>query len=602
MYDGDDDGDDDLRDEMLAAGAPAGREQALSWLDWNEEDIENELTKIKQKLIKVEQAYIAQPQKLDEMKVAMGNVQEYYGPNGKLRNGVPESLDSARLQLQQAEDEVMQSERMRKLTADIHEIRSGAQLFVEAQRKKDDTQDSLLKWNTDAMKKFQGHSYEHLKMLKRHLRGDWRDVSKYNQDVKNYIGDNRRRITRGVRRKKEEIEAKGKELMVKFFGKGSKRMRGKTRGRKRQDGLWDAIEDEANANVSKGLAAAFGKWDATMRDADASMGGVEHGLGVLEPTMKAWEWNVSWRLGNLSASLIDFKMVHGNLTLPLNASAREQWAAVSALQDAIDDMAERRAVAMDPCIGARETAQALSVLIALLTHRADTAQFDDLEGQKRLDAVRDAFYRLESRRLSDEERHKMFKVLLGVAARKNSTAVEVEAMTEVEYRAAVARINKEQQGVLDERALILMILKLLSQQDYSKAEEKIRKLSRLKGVGAEMQSLFQRRYEGDAGSEQGRGRRRTVLEGEDGARGGGGEGEAEEEGIDPDIYTKVDGRYKYGVNLQDTEEIRVVKGILLKILLQLDDQERNMQAQLDLWEKVHAPDCRSIQASSHAAT
>lgn len=149
-------------------------------------------------------------------------------------------------------------------------------------------------------------------------------------------------------------------------------------------------------------------------------------------------------------------------------------------QDAIDDMVERHVVAMDPCIGARETAQALSVLIALLTTRAESAKYDDLEGQRRLEAVRAAFYKLESKQLNDEDRRKMFNILLGTATEKNSSTTLVEEMSEAKFAEEMARIRKEQKGVMDERALILTILKLLSQKEFSEAEEKLGKLSELK--------------------------------------------------------------------------------------------------------------------------
>ena len=57
------------------------------------------------------------------MKVELGKVEQYYGENGKLRQGVPEALTSVRKQMQQAENEVMHSERMRRLTADIRAVR-----------------------------------------------------------------------------------------------------------------------------------------------------------------------------------------------------------------------------------------------------------------------------------------------------------------------------------------------------------------------------------------------------------------------------------------------------------------------------------------------
>jgi hypothetical protein len=121
LQEGLEDADDMLRDDMLAS-APAPT-QALSWLDWSEDDIEREETIIKQKLITIEQNLIAQPQKLNEMKVALGKVEEYYGKNGKLREGVPDALTSVRKQMQRAEDDVMNSERMRRLTADIRAVR-----------------------------------------------------------------------------------------------------------------------------------------------------------------------------------------------------------------------------------------------------------------------------------------------------------------------------------------------------------------------------------------------------------------------------------------------------------------------------------------------
>ena len=444
-------------------------------------------------------------------------------------------------------------------------------MFLTAQKAKDTSQDQLLDWTKQAQRDFMGSSYQHFKTLKRHLRGDERDVERVRQDVKDFQGENRRRISRAMRRKKEEVEAKGKELMIRFFGEGGKHMRGKTRGRKRKDGLWDAIEDAAKANVSTGLDDEFAKWDAAAWQTKIGLRNIQGLVDEVEPAIQAWHLNASWRLGNLSKAFIDFRYLNGNLTFPLSAMGENQTREIKILQDAIDDMAERRAVAMDPCIGARETAQALTVLIAMLTTRAQTAAFDDLEGQKRLDAVRSAFYRLESRRLSDEEKRKILGVIVGEATEKNSTSYEVEHMTEEEFRDAMARINQEQKDVIDERALILTILKLLSQRDYSAAEEKIGQLSRLKEMGGVLSLLAQR----NLAPRQDRGRHSSLDQ-------GGGE----EEEPDPDIYAKVNGRYKYGIDLRDSEEVRVVKGIMLKILLQLDDQEGNLQKQEQLWNRI----------------
>jgi len=448
-------------------------------------------------------------------------------------------------------------------------------MFLASQKAKDNSQDQLLDWTKQAQRDFMGTSYQHFKTLKRHLRGDERDVESVRQDVREFQGDNRRRIRRAMRRKKDDLEAKGKELMIRFFGEGSKHMRGKTRGRKRKDGLWDAIEDEAKENVTKGLADEFAQWDAAAWQTRSGLRNISDVLEELEPAMEVWHLNASWRLGNLSRAFIDFRYLNGNLTFPLSEVGRNQTREIKTLQDAIDDMAERRAVAMDPCIGARETAQALTVLIAMLTTRAQTAAFDDLEGQQRLDAVRSAFYRLQSRRLSDEEKRKLLGAIIGEATEKNSTSYEVEHMTDKEFRAAMARINHEQQGVLDERSLILTILKLLSQRDFSQAEEKLGQLSRLKEVDGEMGGVLSLLAQRPPRRQE-RGRRHTSLE-----EGGGGKDE-----WDPDIYTKVNGRYKYGVNLRDSEEIRVVKGIMLKILLQLDAQESNLQEQEHLWNKI----------------
>ena len=630
-----------VRNEMLAAGAPATSTQSLSWLDWSAEDIEKQELGIRQKLIKIEQALIAQPQKLNEMKVAMGAVEQYYGNNGKLRAGVPVALELARARLQQAEDKIMKSERMRKLTADLNTIRTGAKTFLKAQRTKDFTQDQLLDWTQKSQKNFRGISYEHMKTLKRHLRGDERDISRYRREVKRFMRKNRRLVARGMRRKKEEVKAKGRELIKRFFGEGKdararERLKRKSRGRQRVGGLWDAIEDAAKANVSAGLAGAFARWDAAVGELQSSMRAVGADVDGIEPSVIGWNRNLTWRLGNLTESIDSFKHINVSDILPLSVLGREQWREIQELQEAIDEMAERRAVAMDPCLGIRETSQALDVLIAMLTQRADLNMFNDLESQKKLNAVRALFYKLMSQRLDDMDRRKMFEVLVGAATQKNGTAYEVEAMTEERYRAAVARINAEQEGVIAERALILTILKLLSRDDYSEAQDKISELSRLKNVGPEMQALFavtaapNRRHllwgeEGsdttddgsdaddyaervlrasrqadrghfqswkpDAGGMRGRRGASSLRSVEEDSRGGALREDARVEGglddtTDPDIYSKVDGRYKYGMDLRDTEEIRVVKGIMLKILLQLDAQESNLQDQLDLWAKI----------------
>jgi len=432
-YDGDDDGSrNSIRDDILAT-APSSRTQSLSWLDWNEEDIEAKEAYIKKTLITIEQGLIAQPQRLTEMKVALGHVYEYYGKNGKLQQGVPQSLTSVRAQMQKAEDTIMNSEKMHKLTSDVRAIREGAKMFLQTQHSQDTTQDQLLDWTKGAQKTFQGNTYEHFKTLKRHLRGDERDVGQYSADVESMVGDNRRTITHGVHRKKEELEAKGKQLTVKFFGEGGKHMRGKTRGRKRNDGLWDAVEEEANANVTKGLAHMFSKWDSTAWTSEGGLDRIEGVLAKLLPDMRTWQDKVTWRLGNMSESIDNFKSMNANITFPLSAAGKEQWKAIAELQDAIDDMAEKRAVALDPCIGVRETAQALSAVLAILTERQQTARFDDVEGQKKLEGVREAFYNLGSRQLNDAHRKKMFKVILGTATQQHSTATVVEADTDTQY-------------------------------------------------------------------------------------------------------------------------------------------------------------------------
>ncbi|MGB1599592.1 MAG: hypothetical protein ACPIOQ_42990, partial [Promethearchaeia archaeon] len=414
---------------------------------------------------------------------------------GKLRAGVPVALELARARLQQAEDKIMKSERMRKLTADLNTIRTGAKTFLKAQRTKDFTQDQLLDWTQKSQKNFRGISYEHMKTLKRHLRGDERDISRYRREVKRFMRKNRRLVARGMRRKKEEVKAKGRELIKRFFGEGKdararERLKRKSRGRQRVGGLWDAIEDAAKANVSAGLAGAFARWDAAVGELQSSMRAVGADVDGIEPSVIGWNRNLTWRLGNLTEPIDSFKHINVSDILPLSVLGREQWREIQELQEAIDEMAERRAVAMDPCLGIRETSQALDVLIAMLTQRADLNMFNDLESQKKLNAVRALFYKLMSQRLDDMDRRKMFEVLVGAATQKNGTAYEVEAMTEERYRAAVARINAEQEGVIAERALILTILKLLSRDDYSEAQDKISELSRLKNVGPEMQALF----------------------------------------------------------------------------------------------------------------
>ena len=81
------------------------------------------------------------------------------------------------------------------------QIRTGAKMFLSAQKAKDTAQDGLLHWTKQAQREFMGTSYQHFKTLKRHLRGDERDVERVRQDVRNFQGENRRRISRAMRRK-----------------------------------------------------------------------------------------------------------------------------------------------------------------------------------------------------------------------------------------------------------------------------------------------------------------------------------------------------------------------------------------------------------------
>jgi len=147
----------------------------------------------------------------------------------------------------------------------------------------------------------------------------------------------------------------------------------------------------------------------------------------------------------------------------------------------------------------------------------------------------------------------------------------------------MARIRKEQKGVIDERGLILTILKLISKKDLRQAQLKLGQLSRLKHMHALM-SLVSHQVP----PHQVRGRRHISLQEGTAEQGQGDVEEEEAQDLDPDVYTKnAGGGYKYGMSVMDSEEMRVVKGIMLKILLELDDQEANLQKQQDLWIKVH---------------
>jgi len=158
----------------------------------------------------------------------------------------------------------------------------------------------------------------------------------------------------------------------------------------------------------------------------------------------------------------------------------------------------------------------------------------------------------------------------------------------------MAGIRKEQKGVMDERALILTILKLISKKDLSQAKDlrqaqlrqallKLGQLSRLKHMDA-LISLVAHQLP----PHQLHGPRHMSLQEGTAEQGQGDVEEEEAQDLDPDVYTKnAGGGYKYGMSVMDSEEMRVVKGIMLKILLELDDQEANLQKQQDLWIKVH---------------
>jgi len=146
----------------------------------------------------------------------------------------------------------------------------------------------------------------------------------------------------------------------------------------------------------------------------------------------------------------------------------------------------------------------------------------------------------------------------------------------------MARIRKEQKGVIDERGLILTILKLISKKDLRQAQLKLGQLSRLKHMHA-LISLVSHQVP----PHQVRGRQHISLQEGTAEQGQGDVEEEEAQDLDPDVYTKnAGGGYKYGMSVMDSEEIRVVKGIMLKMLLELDDQEGNLQKQQHLWIKV----------------
>ena len=85
---------------------------------------------------------------------------------------------------------------------------------------------------------------------------------------------------------------------------------------------WDAIEDEANANVSKGLEDAFVTWDAAAWQTRIGLRDIQDVVDELEPAMDAWHRNASWRLGNLSRAFMDFRDLNGNLTGNLNGGPK----------------------------------------------------------------------------------------------------------------------------------------------------------------------------------------------------------------------------------------------------------------------------------------
>eukprot|EP00960_Hanusia_phi_P062857 765283-Hanusia_phi.AAC.2 len=521
------------QDLFLARARRAfARRQSMAMVDWDGQDIQTEEEQVKEKLQKIEAFYEIQPQVDKQLKSSMDMVRAYLGERGVWRSVMQSDLLDARARLHQAEEAVMRKFDLKNQIRMLTRIKDEALDMRDRNNARDKEQDEALirlqKLGKSIPPVLRSQAFDE---RDRNVRALMRDTNKLNVVLSKQGESYRAFIKATLKKYSKSLQTRGKEVERDLFAP--------------QDGqtsFWSRIAHNLSETAEQGVNYKLRMWYEVVVEVSSLIAKAEDEIGRLQPMLSEWKDASFISILSLNTSFADLiQGVESSISV-IHKGNQKNLEDVMKLRKRLNELLEKIAVGLQPCLGTEMVSQGLRAMLAILVAKnASLAEVDGKTAEK-LHNSSSMFLTIQSKLLAKQGKLNDLEAVYHYEAMKNLSVSEAAKLAAKHYQESEQRNEESKKDIIDERELILYILKLLSQNQLRQASAST---GRLLEMERRIDSL-------EPTLREGRGERAEQLE----------------------------------LHIRDTEEIKEVKGILLELLLRLNEQLELLDHQLGIIEKL----------------
>ena len=521
------------QDLFLAQARRAfGRRQSTAMVDWDGEDIQTEEERVKEKLEKIEAFYEIQPQVNKQLQSSADMVRAYLGERGVWRSVMHSDLLNARGRLHATEEAVMRKFDLDEQIRTLHRIKEEAIDMRETNRQRDEMQDKALQ----ALQSLYTRLPPVLKTTAfderdRNVRALARDANKLNvvldsqsQSYRTFIKDTLKKYGNTLRARGDEVK---KDLFAAQDGKMS---------------FWSRLARNLTDTAEQGVNDKLRMWSDMVVQVSSLVAKAECEIGKLQPMLEEWKDASFISIFSLNSSFADLIQGVGSSMSLVRKGNQQNLEDVMRLRRRLNELIEKIAVGMQPCLGTMMVSQGLRAMLSILLAKNASLSSADSKAEEKLHNSSSLFLTIQSELLDKQSKLNRLEELYNDEAMKNLSVSEAAKLAARHYQESVQRNEESKKNILDERELILYILKLLSQNQLRRASSDTGRLLEMERRIDSLDPLLQDRRES----------RGEQLE----------------------------------IHIKDTEEVKEVKSILLELLLRLNEQLELLDHQLGVVEKL----------------
>lgn len=431
---------------LLRGGAHFGIEMLASRPKKPSVDLEEEEKTLKERVVKLETALANQPEENRAIRDLLDQVKTYYGSRGQLQTDVRDALVGARVRLEAVQRNVTADPTVRHYLNAVYTVHHAALAFLKRHRTWDATQDDKLRAIREGEERIRRRLDTRISSETNELRWWWRKMGL----LEARIDDLRRKyeweVTKGIYKLRPKIEEKGQQTMQHLFRKG---------------GLWDQAVASLGAYLNQGLANETARFRSVKDNAQRLVDTMEEGTGATEIAMANHTSGFERRVRELRESM---ERLHKALALSsglINATNRQSADALSDMQGALDARAEAIAVHVDPCLGSELTASWLREMLRVLSAANKTAGERAQGAAEEVQGKMGHWIQDKAEMIRKQWEKKVEEGKESVARGRNITEGLLLAQAESVRRQEETEEEKRLRQLLDERALILDILRML---------------------------------------------------------------------------------------------------------------------------------------------